>query len=746
MAAKIVYYGPGLCGKTTNLHHIYGRTAPGSRGEMVSLETETDRTLFFDLLPLDVGVIGGFKTRVQLYTVPGQVFYNTTRKLVLKGVDGIVFVADSQKAMKDANVESMANLRTNLAEIGIKLDELPLVFQYNKRDLPNILSLEELEESLNPDRRHESYEACAVLGQGVFETLKAISKITLRSVKKKMLGDERTARPAPLAGSSGFLDLAGGPPKESGERAAGDARGVGRAFLAPQWPRPSAAPANRARRRIATPRPGPERAPAESAEIGDVSFAQTPGWRSSTSGFVRTSTSCRSSTSCGATRPRTPPPDRAVRRAAAEVSIDDLLANSLNHRKEINRVFDVQVPQADLARGPRGAGRHGDRGREKPRDRREENVLHPARHEIRYSKGASLAEVSHLVQVGHIPAKPSSAADNGPRQKPFAIFWNPGLPFPYLLMKSVPGNRGILVAMAAAVALAAGCSASAKRVQPQAEAVRARSAGRRRRPRGVPEGPRGRAGGRLPVRRGVLRPGPRVMSGRRTASLRRIPRRSPSPTSSTPGSSARRPSFRTAEAELQEAQDAQKVPALLPTETDATPADVAKAREAVDTDSPTNRYDIPIVVNDSVLRILAVYQNQLHDIIGRGLARSGRFTPMIERIFAEEGLPKDLAQVAMVESSFIPRARSPKAALRDLAVHPLDGRRLRPDSELASSTRETTPRSPPARGRAVPAVPPRALPRLVPGDGRVQRRRRQDPPRHGEDRVHGLLADSRRRA
>ena len=140
MAAKVVYYGPGLCGKTTNLHHIYGRTAPGSRGEMVSLETETDRTLFFDLLPLDVGVIGGFKTRIQLYTVPGQVFYNTTRKLVLKGVDGIVFVADSQRAMKDANVESLANLKTNLGEIGIKLDEIPLVLQYNKRDLANILS------------------------------------------------------------------------------------------------------------------------------------------------------------------------------------------------------------------------------------------------------------------------------------------------------------------------------------------------------------------------------------------------------------------------------------------------------------------------------------------------------------------------------------------------------------------------------------------------------------------------------
>jgi signal recognition particle receptor subunit beta len=203
MAAKIVYYGPGLCGKTTNLHHIYGRTAPGSRGEMVSLETETDRTLFFDLLPLDVGVIGGFKTRVQLYTVPGQVFYNTTRKLVLKGVDGIVFVGDSQIAMKDANVESLVNLRTNLAEIGVNLDDLPLVCQYNKRDLPNILSLEELEDSLNADRTHESYEACAVVGQGVFETLKAISKLTLRAVKKKMLGEERISHPAPLAGTPG---------------------------------------------------------------------------------------------------------------------------------------------------------------------------------------------------------------------------------------------------------------------------------------------------------------------------------------------------------------------------------------------------------------------------------------------------------------------------------------------------------------------------------------------------------------
>ena len=194
MAAKIVYYGPGLCGKTTNLHFIYGRTAPGSRGEMVSLETETDRTLFFDLLPLDVGIISGFKTRLQLYTVPGQVFYNTTRKLVLKGVDGIVFVADSQRPMTEPNRESLKNLRENLAEIGISFDTIPRVFQYNKRDLQNILSVDELNDALNPDRAVEWYEASATNGPGVFETLKAISKLTLRSLKSKMTGDMR--RPA----------------------------------------------------------------------------------------------------------------------------------------------------------------------------------------------------------------------------------------------------------------------------------------------------------------------------------------------------------------------------------------------------------------------------------------------------------------------------------------------------------------------------------------------------------------------
>jgi mutual gliding-motility protein MglA len=190
MAAKIVYYGPGLCGKTTNLHHIYAKTSPQSRGEMVSLETETDRTLFFDLLPLDVGVIGGFKTRLQLYTIPGQVFYNTTRKLVLKGVDGLVFVADSQIPALDGNIDSLKNLRENLAEIGLNLDDLPLVLQLNKRDLPNVVSIDTLLDALDPDRNYEYVEAVASKGDGVFETLKLISKHTLRKLRMRMTGEE----------------------------------------------------------------------------------------------------------------------------------------------------------------------------------------------------------------------------------------------------------------------------------------------------------------------------------------------------------------------------------------------------------------------------------------------------------------------------------------------------------------------------------------------------------------------------
>ena len=180
---KIVYYGPGLCGKTTNLQYIYNKTAEGAKGKMISLATETERTLFFDFLPLELGEIRGFKTRFHLYTVPGQVFYDASRKLILKGVDGVVYVADSQEERMDANIESLDNLRNNLEEQGYDLDKLPYVVQYNKRDLPNLVPVEELRRELNPTSVPD-FEACAVTGEGVFETLKAVAKLVLTDMKK----------------------------------------------------------------------------------------------------------------------------------------------------------------------------------------------------------------------------------------------------------------------------------------------------------------------------------------------------------------------------------------------------------------------------------------------------------------------------------------------------------------------------------------------------------------------------------
>jgi signal recognition particle receptor subunit beta len=209
---KIVYYGPGLGGKTTNLEHVHTKVAPDARGKLISLATETERTLFFDFLPVDLGTIRGFKTRFHLYTVPGQVYYNASRKLILKGVDGIVFVADSQTERMEANLESMQNLYDNMAEYGYDLTTLPFVIQYNKRDLPNAASIAALQAALNPgwevtdptrqrvtpDPSHPGaslveqlptgewverapwFEGVAVTGVGVFETLKAVSKLVLK--------------------------------------------------------------------------------------------------------------------------------------------------------------------------------------------------------------------------------------------------------------------------------------------------------------------------------------------------------------------------------------------------------------------------------------------------------------------------------------------------------------------------------------------------------------------------------------
>ncbi|MFQ5514992.1 MAG: ATP/GTP-binding protein [Myxococcota bacterium] len=181
---KLVYYGPGLCGKTTNLKYIYDKTAEAAKGKMISLATETERTLFFDFLPLALGEIRGYKTRFHLYTVPGQVFYDASRKLILKGVDGVVFVADSQEERFEANLESLDNLRANLREQGYDLNRIPWVIQYNKRDLENAVQLEELRQALNPDRRVPDFEASATTGKGVFETLKALAKLVLSDLRR----------------------------------------------------------------------------------------------------------------------------------------------------------------------------------------------------------------------------------------------------------------------------------------------------------------------------------------------------------------------------------------------------------------------------------------------------------------------------------------------------------------------------------------------------------------------------------
>ncbi len=181
---KIVFYGPGLGGKTTNLQYIYDRTNSNSKGKLISLATETDRTLFFDFLPLDLGTVRGFRTRFHLYTVPGQVFYDASRKLILKGVDGVVFVADSQRARVESNVESLQNLDKNLKEHGYDLATIPYVLQFNKRDLPTAMTADEMYQQLNV-KGEPTFEAVAPQGVGVFETLKAVAKLVLLELKKK---------------------------------------------------------------------------------------------------------------------------------------------------------------------------------------------------------------------------------------------------------------------------------------------------------------------------------------------------------------------------------------------------------------------------------------------------------------------------------------------------------------------------------------------------------------------------------
>jgi mutual gliding-motility protein MglA len=398
MAAKIVYYGPGLCGKTTNLHHIYSKTAPGSRGEMVSLETETDRTLFFDLLPLDVGVIGGFKTRLQLYTVPGQVFYNTTRKLVLKGVDGIVFVADSQQAMREANRESFDNLQENLREIGLTIDDVPLVMQYNKRDLANIVPVEDLNRLLNPAHKFDSYEASAIHGNGVFETLKGISKLTLKALRKRMMGEERgalrlsTPTPPPLPPPAApapappqfaapsappapsFRPPAPPPPRPAAppSRAPAPAPAPPRVVappLPPPPPPPSRVPTPAVMAAAAAPNevfptgsaPTPD-LPGEVIESEEVSFAETTLAEPVRAEEVKR-VKVRSNVDIlaeleklrkNATLAAEPPPVEKVekpKRRSSGITVEDLLAAGLNHRREVSRIFEIDIPKKALSKG-----------------------------------------------------------------------------------------------------------------------------------------------------------------------------------------------------------------------------------------------------------------------------------------------------------------------------------------------------------------------------------------------------------
>jgi signal recognition particle receptor subunit beta len=351
MAAKIVYYGPGLCGKTTNLHVIYSRTAPGSRGEMVSLETETDRTLFFDLLPIDVGVIGGFKTRLQLYTVPGQVFYNTTRKLVLKGVDGIVFVADSQTPMLDANRESLGNLHENLAEIGLHLPDLPVVVQYNKRDLSNILSVDDLQAALNPVGAFEWYEASARNGTGVFETLKGISKLTLRSLRAKMTGETRRPMPS-MAPSRGSVVP---PPAAPGALSAGtvfpDPAPAGPPPEPPPEPSPSAGtvlPAEGSAELSFSQSNAQPSAISEDREVKRVRVRSTVDILSELDKLrkLATQTPASPSDTFPAIQPaagRSPAPRQP------SLSIEDLLSPGISSRRDVSRSFDLSIARAALS-------------------------------------------------------------------------------------------------------------------------------------------------------------------------------------------------------------------------------------------------------------------------------------------------------------------------------------------------------------------------------------------------------------
>ncbi len=258
LTAKVVYYGPALCGKTSNLQWIHEKLPIKNKGKMLSLATETDRTLFFDFLPIEIGAIRGMRTRIQLYTVPGQVFYNATRRMVLKGADAIVFVCDSQEPMLDANLESHENLRQNLEANEISPDEIPIVFQFNKRDLPNALPIEILNERLNP-QNFPFYEAIAPKGVGVEDTLKAVTKLVFRSLSARY-GDSMAAAQPARSGAPRSTSFPGSAVTSGAPLAAATGDLLGELSFtpkppvaAPATPRPPSQPASLAAPRAAKP-------------------------------------------------------------------------------------------------------------------------------------------------------------------------------------------------------------------------------------------------------------------------------------------------------------------------------------------------------------------------------------------------------------------------------------------------------------------------------------------------------------
>jgi len=341
MTAKIVYYGPGLCGKTTNLQWIHLKTAPRSRGEMVSLETETDRTLFFDLLPLDVGVIGGMKVRLQLYTVPGQVFYNATRRLVLKGVDGVVFVADSQTAALEPNEESLANLKTNLEELGTSADVVPIIFQYNKRDLRNILPVDRLQKALNPGGA-AFFEAAAVHGLGVFETLKDISRHALSAIRAKIAEENRKQRDAaaPTRTDPFFYPT---PPATNPSATSPPPAGPAKA---PPAAAASASP-SRAGSVLESLVPGGPEPPlqVEFAEEDTDKHAVRPVRTKGNVDIVKELEKLRTMTTSSAAKPAT-----AVRDREVDKLFQDLMLSDRDSRQDVKRKAVVEVP-ARLLKG-----------------------------------------------------------------------------------------------------------------------------------------------------------------------------------------------------------------------------------------------------------------------------------------------------------------------------------------------------------------------------------------------------------